>query len=104
MVDDHAVALFKAPQSLALLHDDAAGFMAGNGSVNIALRAFSGMFPVDAADIAAADRGGHRLDEYLAVPWLRDIKLLKFHCAVARERCSDHFTFHYKFSFNHVLS
>ena len=56
VIDDDAVPLLEAFQMAAFLNNNAAGLMAGNGSWLIALGPLAHMGPVDAADIAAADR------------------------------------------------
>lgn len=57
---------------------------------DISLGAFAGVFPVNAADIAAANRGRLCLDKHLAIPGCWNIKLPYLHRAVSRQYCAFH--------------
>ena len=72
--------------------------MACNHAGDIALRAFSRVFPVDAPDIAAADGGSLRLNEDLSVTWGGYFEIMQFYGAVARQDG----TFHQHF-YSHVF-
>ena len=90
MIDDHTVPFLKPAQTLSLFHDHSTGLMAGNHPRDIPLGAFARMFPVDTADITAADRRSLRPDQHFPVSRLRNFKLFHLHRAVAGQRCPDH--------------
>ena len=72
MINDDAVAFFEAFQAFALFHDLSAGFVTCYHSGDIPLRSFSGVLPVNAADIASADGRCLCLDQHLTVSRLRN--------------------------------
>ena len=104
VIDNHAVALVKTAKPFPFLDDNAARLMPSNGAVDVSLRAFAGMFAINTADIAAADGRRHRLNQYLPMARLWNIKFLEFYSAVPGQRCPNHFTIHDTFSFIHLFS
>ena len=76
MVNDNPIAFLKPFQPFPFFHNDTARLMACNHTGDIALRPFPYMLPVDAADIAAADRGRLCLNHYLPVTGLWNLKVL----------------------------
>ena len=100
VVHDDAVALLEALQALALLDDDAAGFVTGDHAGLIALGALADVRAVDAADVRSADRGGLRLDQHLAVTRLRYVEFLQLNGAVAGQNRAQHLRIHMLSSFN----
>ena len=90
MVNNDPVPFFETSQALALFHNHTAGFMACHHTGDIAFRPFSHMFPVNTADIAAADGGRLRLNQHLSVSGLGDLHIFHFHRAVAGQRRPSH--------------
>ena len=68
------------------------------------LRAFAGMFAINTADIAAADGRRHRLNQYLPMARLWNIKFLEFLQVLFPAALPNHFTIHDTFSFIHLFS
>ena len=91
MIDNHAVAGVEAAHTGPFGHDDAAGLVPGDGAGDIALRPLADVLAVDAADVAAADGGGHGLDQNLAVAGGGNVKLFQLNGAVAGQNGAGHF-------------
>ena len=85
MINDDAVAFFEAFQAFALFHDLSAGFVTCYHSGDIPLRSFSGMLPVNAADIASADGCCLCFDQYLTVTRLRNLEIFYLHRGISRK-------------------
>ena len=100
MINDDAVAFFEAFQAFALFHNLPAGLMTCHHTRNVALGSFSGVLPVNAADIASADGRCLCLDQHLTVSRLRNLEIFYLHRGISRKDrtlhqhfyCHTHFT------------
>ena len=91
MVYNHPIPFFKPLKSLSLFYNYAAGFMPCHQSRNIALRSLSRMFPVNTADVTAADGRGLCLNQYLPMSRLWHVEFSQFNRTVSRQNSSHHF-------------